>query len=433
MERRNPARKAAGLLFASLALWSAALAAAPGDPLGPPFSVNLYQSDTERPRGAIAGPAGFKLFWTSINGNTSPNYFTRFDATGARLSGDLATPSDVDDVASAPDGRYVTSYGAYIGSRYVVLAQRYDANDVPVGPALEVTDPAAVLGPLTTSTSRVAMNASGDFVVTWVQAKLVKLLSACGGGFGGPRTCLTTYQTTVFARRYAADGTPSAAVTVNTGQEISAYVLDIGGDFGLLNREAAVALADDGSFAVTWISATEATTTLRNTQVKLRYFPAGANAQLARTVEAASAAEVPAVAMDGAGNIVVAYRKHAFGDVNEVTLWLRRYATATGNALGPAQRIDTGATVEQGDMLRLIATGGGACAVAWADQDLGVFLQRYAADGSALGGKLTVSGSGTYFGSVRLAAANGRLMVTWAQSPNPFAENDVWARVYETP
>lgn len=54
MDRRSPARKAAGLLFTSLALWSAAAAAAPGDPLGPPFSVNLYQSDAERPGGVIA-------------------------------------------------------------------------------------------------------------------------------------------------------------------------------------------------------------------------------------------------------------------------------------------------------------------------------------------------------------------------------------------
>jgi hypothetical protein len=434
MDRHNPACKAASLLFTSLTLWSAAAAAAPGDPLGPPFSVNLYQSDAERPGGVIASPAGFKVFWSSSNGNTGLRYFTRFDTNGARLSGDLARTTDYGDVASAPDGRYVTTYSAYIGNHYAVLAQRYDANDIPVGPALEVTDPAAVLGPSSTGTSRVAMNASGDFIVSWVQVKLVKVLgNGCGGGFGLPRNCLNTYQTTVFARRYAADGTPSAAVTVNSGQEINAYVLDLGGDFGSQLREAAVALAHDGSFAVTWVSATEATTYLRNAQVKLRYFPAVGNAQLARTVEASSASGVPEVVMDGASNIVVAYRKHAFGNIDDVSLWLRRYAAATGNALGAAQRIDTGMSLGQGDLLKLAATGGGAFAVGWAHADAGIHLQRYAADGSAVGGKLTVSGTGVYFWSLHMAAGNGRLMLAWGQSPDPFTEQDVWARVYETP
>lgn len=425
-------------LAGSLALLSlsAAVTAAPGDPLGPPFTVNVYQADNERPLAVIANSGGYRVFWRTQSNNSAASYQTRYDSAGTPLSGDIAVLAQPDDAAAAADGRHVLVRNHWTGSQVSIRAQRYAANGSPVGPELEVTEPMLAGNVRDVGEPRVAMNASGDFVVVWTQRKATGTSgSTCTGGFGGPRTCLGTYQTKIMARRYDSNGVAAAAVTVASASFITAMIYDVGVE--ALGPEVdlpSVALASDGSYAVAWTSYTELTHLVhtRNRQVKLRHYPASGAALLARTVEDSGAHPGPEVAFDGAGNTVVAFRKYPFGNQSAASLWLRRYSNASGNALGAAVRVDTGAPLQQESQVRLAADGSGAVVVAWSAPN-GVHLQRYAAGGTAAGGNVTVSTGGVRHGSPRLAAFGGRFLLGWAEAVDDFSQHDVKARVYEGP
>lgn len=438
MDRRSPARKTAGLLFTSLAFCSAVAIAAPGDPLGPPQTVNVVQSDQQVPEALTADNAGFRAYWTSSDSGMANGYLRRFNSSGTPLSGDLPLfLQGTVDVAAAPDGRHVAVHVGFAGSRLAVLGQRYDAAGIPVGPSFEVTDPASAItdARLLGFRPRVAMNAAGQFVVAWSQGKVTgKAGPLCSNGFGSPRNCLGTLQTKVMARRFATDGTPAAPVTVDSVTSLDLFIIDQGGTFGFQIDDPAVALAADGGFAVTWMNDTEATTYLRSYQSKLRYFPPSGNAPLARVVEFLTAIESPEVAFDGIGNIIVAYQKFRSGGAGDVGTWVRRYATSSSNALGPAVRVDAGTTPGQSAGVALAANGSGGFAVAWAQQYEGIRLQRYGANGAALGGNVQVSTEGDRFQGLRVAAAGGRMMLVWAAVPPslPFG-TDVYGRVYEGP
>ncbi|AXQ30010.1 hypothetical protein D0B54_15600 [Solimonas sp. K1W22B-7] len=438
MDRRSPARKAAGLLFTSLALWSAAAAAAPGDPLGPPFTVNVYQADTEQPAAVVAGSTGFRVFWSSSSTGLSSMYQTRYNSAGTPLSGDVAVPDAYSslDAAAAPDGRHVIVYSFYDGVRPRVLGQRYAASGAPAGALFEVTDPSLPANSRDIGQPRVAMNASGEFIVVWTQRKATGSSgSSCTGGFGGPRNCLGSYQTKIMARRYDSNGVAAGPVTVDSATFLTAMVYDIGVEAaGPEVDTPAVALANDGSYAVAWTSYTELThlVSTRKRQVKLRHYPASGSAPLARTVADSGTHPAPEVAFDGAGNSIVLFRKHPFGDQSAASLWLRRYSTGNHNALGAAVRVDGGALLEQRSAARIATDGSGAFAVAW-NAAGGVYLQRYAAGGVAAGGNVAVSSGGAQHRGPLLAAFGGRFLVSWPEAVDDFSLLDVRARIYEGP
>lgn len=174
-----------------------------------------------------------------------------------------------------------------------------------------------------------AMDAAGNFVVVW-QADV-----ADGSGMG------------IFARRYAADGTPlSGAIQVNTttagnqtrprvamnddgafvivwqftppstfGGQVFAQRFDaagnklggellVGNPLSQLEREPAVAINDNGAFVVTWVDGF----TLGRINFR-RYDSAGTPASIQ---EAALAGTSPEVGIDAEGNFVVAWSISTF-------------------------------------------------------------------------------------------------------------------------
>ncbi|HEY0914974.1 MAG TPA: hypothetical protein VGE22_08900 [Solimonas sp.] len=434
MDLCSPARKAAGLLLTSFALWTAAAVAAPGDPLGPPATVSLQPGQTE-PNDVIASSTGVRVFWTAYN--PVAGYQTLFAGDGTRLSGDLAIPDTYNaSPATAADGRHVVVQHRSDTGRTRLIARRYAADGSLAGPELEVTDPALVARPTEVGLPRVAMNAAGDFIVVWAQRKSIGAAgpTTCTTGFGRPRNCLGVYQTQILARRYTGAGTVAGEITtVASASYLTAMAADLGVEaLGPEVDTPSVALADDGSYAVVWTQYSEATNLLRKRQVKLRHYPASGTAPLARTVEDSGAHAAPEVALDGLGNILVVYRKHPFGQRALASLWLRRYASSTSNALGAAVRVDGGTQLEQASLARIAVGTAGAFAVAWNAPD-GVRLQRYAAGGFATGGNIAVSGAGSYHDYVRVAAHGGRLAVAWKQSPEPFSPGQVLVRFYEGP
>ncbi|MEM8933282.1 MAG: SdrD B-like domain-containing protein, partial [Acidobacteriota bacterium] len=214
--------------------------AADATPHGSQFLVNTYTTSQQtEPSMAIDADGDFVVVWRSLgsdNGDTSTASVQgqRFTADGSALGGQFLvntyTSSAQEDpsVSMAPDGRFVVawaSFGSDNGdtSNHSVQAQRFDADGDPVGGELLVNT-------YTTSTQRgpsVAVDAAGDFVVTW---------RSYGSDNGD------TSRNSVQGQRFTADGSPvGGQFLVNT--------------FGLNNQqEPSVAASAAGDFVVAWHS-----------------------------------------------------------------------------------------------------------------------------------------------------------------------------------
>ncbi|MGH8445716.1 MAG: hypothetical protein ACREVL_10645 [Solimonas sp.] len=229
-------------------------------------------------------------------------------------------------IARGADGRAVVAWASTLG----IFARRLDAAGAPSGPDFLV-DPQP-----TWAVPDVTMNATGAFVVGWARS----LQNETDRG--------------VYARRYAADGTPQSGVLqVAGGFPSNDRLSDLG--------NAAVAMDDDGDFTVAWSQG--------------------------RIVEQGS----PISCAYGAG-LCAAISGH--------TIRLRRYTEGGGQA-GNVQTVDTAV----GLVLRIAGVGGalgseersvaaamapdGRFVVAWSriGQGLlsssGVYARRYDANGGA--------------------------------------------------
>ena len=171
-----------------------------GSAVGGEFQVNTTTGGFEMYQ-AIAGTAGgqFVVAWQSFDKEDYGVRAQRVTGSGGRLGSELlvnttelgyqavAGGSFDHVVAAARDGSFVVTWSSYdhTRARGDVMARRYDPEGRPRGGEFRVNT--------STSTfpigSRVAMDASGDFVIAWFEA------AAAGGPPG-----------TVRARRFDADG-----------------------------------------------------------------------------------------------------------------------------------------------------------------------------------------------------------------------------------
>src|SRR5688572_19855568 len=149
--------------------------AASGVPLGGEFRVNTYTtSDQSAPAIAMDDAGRFVIVWGSNaqDGAAGGIYAQRFDATAQPLGGEFRvnTFTGGDEffpaVAMDADGDFVVTwdtYNASVGDAYDVYAQRFDAQGQPRGAEFIVNADV----PNHDFTSSVAMDDDGDFVVVW--------------------------------------------------------------------------------------------------------------------------------------------------------------------------------------------------------------------------------------------------------------------------
>lgn len=255
-----------------------------------------------------------------------------------------------------------------------------------------------------------AMDADGDFVVTWSSQ------AQDGDGWG------------VFAQRFRADG--SAA----------------GGEFQVNSLAAAnqqystVSMDPDGDFVITW-------STLANEVDNLGVFARRYNAAgVPQGEEFRVSPDNPAFqrlsvsALDGDGNLVVAWSEldPAGGDDAASNVRARLF-NADGVALGPAFQVNS----TTGDLQRQASVARnerGQFVVVWRSREQdgdtdGVFARVYAADGTPLTGELQINQSttGQQIRATVAMAPSGEFVVTWynqliGDSGGAIVPREVYAR-----
>ncbi len=293
-------------------------------------------------------------------------------------------PTSGQSVALAANGSSVVVFTDYGSTGGDVFAQRYDAFGATIGGLIAVN----------TSTlngqdyAAVAMAADGRFVVVWSDN------GQDGDGLG------------IYARVFDASG---SAVT----SEFQVNAVSVGSQ-----DSAAVAMANDGSFAVTFTSFQAGS----NEIVVRRFAASGAAIGGDVMVNSTSLNEqlAPAIAMHTDGSFVVVWMSYADDDaLPSYGIYGQRFSS-TGVALGGEFLINTTTAFDQTSPT-IGMDGAGKFTVAWgsdqqdADGSYGIFARQFDANGVALGSEFQIHTTTTSTQSDPSIAvrSDGQFVVTW--------------------
>jgi autotransporter-associated beta strand protein len=359
------------------------------------IQVNTYTTSSQSlPAMAADADGNFVVVWSSSNqdGSLSGVYAQRFDATGVALGAEFkvntyttSTQSNA-AVAMDADGNFVVTWDSsgQDGNSTGVYGQRYDAAGVAQGAEFLVNTYTVSAQ----SYSSVAMDADGDFVVAWGSS------GQDGSGYG------------IFAQRYDAAGVAQGAeFQVNTYTTSTQALAD-------------AAMDEDGNFVIVWHSSNQDGS---GTGVFAQRYNAAGVAQggefLVNTYITGSQQSAE-VAMDADGNFVVTWQS-ASQDGSSYGVYAQRY-DAAGVAQGAEFRVNT--TTDGAQSAPAVAMDAdGAFVISWTgvdDTGTGVFAQRYTAEGVAAGGEFRLN---SYTLSAQNAVtvalqADGDIVAAWSST-----------------
>ena len=308
-------------------------------------------------------------------------------------------------VAMDADGDFVVTWHSYVqdGSSYDIYGQRYNAAGVAQGSEFRVNT-------YTTSSQRnpsVAMDADGDFVVTWTSSE------QDGSDYG------------VYGQRYNATG-----VAQGSEFRVNTYTTD-------RQSSPSVAMDADGDFVVTWSSFIQDGSPY--SVYGQRYSASGVTqgSEFKVNTYTINVQNNPSVAMDADGDFVVTWNSYV-QDGSSYGIYGQRY-NAAGVAQGSEFRVNTHTTSEQSNP-SVAMDADGDFVVTWHSGGLdgqdgsnyGVYGQRYNAAGVAQGSEFRVN---TYTTSSQRSPsvamdADGDFVVTWTSSGQDGSSEGIYGQRY---
>jgi hypothetical protein len=281
-------------------------------------------------------------------------------------------------VAMDADGDFVVSWYSYQdGSSIGIFARRFSRVGDPVGVEFQVNAHTTSLE----SYPDVASDADGDFVVAW------QVSNGDGNSYG------------VFARRFSSSGSA-------LGLDFQVNVVTIGAQ-----KFPTVAAAANGAFVVVW------ELDGGNAVFARRFSSSGAalGSEIYVNERTTYGGRKPTVAMDGDGDFIVTWTN--FADLAGFGVFARRFSSA-GAPLTADFQVNT-YTFSSDTGPEVASEGNGDFVVAWYSDhdgyDFGIFARRFSSAGSALGGEFQVNTrtlDRQWFPSVA-SDADGDFIVAW--------------------
>jgi len=387
-------------------------------PQSPDFRVNTSSAyDHRYPMVAIDGEGNFNIAWTRYEsgwpGLPSDIYAMRYNAAGQpqpalsplperdlrpefRVNTYTSNHQSRPNIAMDDDGNFVVvwhSQGGQDGDGSGIYAQRYDANGTPQGTEFQVNT-------LTTNDQRypaVAMDADGDFVITWST-----------GTYG-------TFAQEVYAQRYNAQGIPQGSefrVCTNTGW----------------NKRSDVAMDASGNMVVTWDGGGSGD--LQNVYAR-RYNAQGQSlGEIFRVNTHTTGLQLrPNIAMNSGGDFVIVWDSTNGGLYGN---FAQRY-DANGNSQGPEFQVNTYMGIQpQSPAIAMAETG--AFAITWTYYsnwpERNIYARRYDEQGQVLGAEFQVNTEMIdyqYEPAIAMSPV-GDFVITWTASSG-YAE--IYAQCYD--
>lgn len=325
----------------------------------------VTSAETRGSQNAIARDhaGNYIVVWSSNSqdGSGWGVYARRFDANGQPLSGEFrvnATTSDNQQwasVAADRNGNFVVTWTStnQDGTAQSVYARRYSAAGLALSSEFLVN---------TTTTgiqknSTISMNSAGQFVIAWQ-----------GEGPGDTSG--------VFFRRYAADG--SAIDTTDKRANASASGTQI---------NPAVAMDSSGNIVVLWQDTSKLyfqRILLAETDINVVSGTWGTSRVQVDNV--LSTSDVPAIAMDAAGNFVVVYREQTILP----GIWARGFNADGSQKFSWFQAVSGAATSPS-----IAMANDGQFILSWQDtgdgDGTGIYARKYLANGTANGASFVVN------------------------------------------
>jgi hypothetical protein len=283
------------------------------------------------------------------------------------------------NVAVAPDGHFVVLTPASVGP--VLQAQLFNADGTARSAPVVVSTAGG-------SSPRAAFDGQGDFVVTWAN--------------GGGAWYLTNGAT--YARRFNAAGQPlgdafQVSQTPTYGYNVPSVAMDAGGDFVIAweNR------TNFGNYYDIYARRYNAAGVAQGGEFQVDPATNGSNQRY------------PQVALDAAGDFVIAWESDAPGAQGPGGIYVRPYS-ASGQPLAGALAVSQSTDPVQ-SVGGVAMDAAGDFVVAWAD-GLTVEARRYAAGGVAQGNAFQVNPTGPPTSSIIQVPAVamdalGDFVVTW--------------------
>ncbi len=276
---------------------------------GSEFQVSTYTLTNQlRPVAAMDAAGDFVVAWTSDSqdGSNYGVYAQRYNSSGTaqgtafRVNTYTTGAQFLSSVAMDAAGDFVITWtsGGEDGSGYGVYAQRYNSSGTAQGSQFPVNT-------YTTGNQlapAVAMDAAGDFVITWESA------SQDGSGYG------------IYAQRYNSSGTSQGSEfpvnTYTTGNQARPVVaMDAVGDFVV----AWTSTGQDGSGYGVYAQRYAANGSTRGSECPLNAYTTGNQ-------------QTPAIAMDADGDMVAAWQGQSATDTSGVMVEQLRVTAVANNA-----------------------------------------------------------------------------------------------------
>ncbi len=379
--------------------------------------VNTYTTNSQTLAAvAMAADGDFVVVWASGGspGTDSSSWSIqgqRYAADGSAIGNQFQVNTFTSDqqvfpsVAMDADGDFVVVWqswgsGGSDSSNYSIQGQLYAADGSAVGGEFQVNT-------FVTNKqfhSSVAMSADGDFVVVW-------------GSYGSLGT--DTFGSSIQGQRYAADGSAvDGQFQVNT-------------DTMWTQRYPSVAAALNGDFVVVWENTGSSSVFGISGQ---RYASDGATlgGEFQVNTYPTGSHNGPSVAVDGAGGFVaVWYSDYSDGtDSSGFSVQGQRYAP-DGSPVGAEFQVNTYTTGWQ--LFPSVAAGAdGNFIVVWHGESAmdtsfnGIQGQRYAADGSPVGGELQINTYTTSYQTLPSVAlrTDDDFVVVWGSDGSTGTDTD---------
>ena len=388
------------------------------------FQVNTYTTSYQLvPSVGLNANGDFVVVWES-DGSTGTDsdsgsiqgqrYASDGSAVGAEFQINTYT-TDLQDrpsVALGADGDFVVVWDSNgsagtDSSASSIQGQRYASDGSPLGPEFQVNTSTGYFQ----NRPSVALGADGDFVVVW--------FSNDSSGTDLP------FSRSVQGQRFASDGS-----AVGTEFQVNTYTTDF-------QQFPSVALSADGDFVVVWQSVGSAGTDSDGFSVQgQRYASDGSAVDAEFQVNTYTTARQtdPSVGSDADGDFVVVWQSEgsAGTDSDGSSVQGQRYAS-DGSAVGAEFQVNTYTTNTQVDPTVSLDADGNFVVV-WTSFESGTDLsprgilgQRYASDGSTIGGEFQVNSYTTSDQSSPSVALSddGNFVAAWSSIGSGSADSSV--------
>jgi hypothetical protein len=380
---------------------------ASGGPLGANFKVNNDAGtlDQRYPAIGVDGMGNFVITWQDFRDVISDIYAQRYHSSGAVLGSNFKVNDDektavqnVPAIAIDSSGKFVIVWEDHRYDLGDVYLQRYSSSGTPVGSNLMVNDDG---GTITQTQPAVAMNGSGNSVVTWQD--------------------LRNNNYDIYAQRYDPLGNPQGTnLKVND---------DVGTSYQYLP---AIAMTNSGNFVITWQDSRNGDYDIYAQMCQSDGSPQGSNFQVNDDVGTIYQL-TPAIAMDNSGNFVITWYDTRNGDYD---IYAQRY-DYSGVPLGLNFKVNDDLDT-LGQFTPVVAMdNSGNFVISWQDYRNGnydVYAQRYDSSGTPIGSNFKANDDTETALQVLTAIAmdgSGKFVIAWRDDRNT-TKNDVYAQRYDS-